>query len=124
MCKLSPNSAKGVVDQISLLVEACRLALITRWAGKHHLYFWKHRIDKILLDLLQEDSCNLLNQKTLTLEEQIAIANQVTSAQYFLSLRSYIWDILGWLAAHCEDDFNPTVHGNELIVDILITCAW
>nr|KYP49111.1 hypothetical protein KK1_029143 [Cajanus cajan] len=35
-----------------LSVEACQLALITRWAGDHHINFWKKGIDKVLLNLL------------------------------------------------------------------------
>ncbi|RVW42256.1 Retrovirus-related Pol polyprotein from transposon TNT 1-94 [Vitis vinifera] len=34
-------------DTISMAVEAGRLALITHWAGEHHIYFWKLEIGEI-----------------------------------------------------------------------------
>ncbi|KAF3438525.1 hypothetical protein FNV43_RR21287 [Rhamnella rubrinervis] len=121
----SLNSGKVAGDKISLLVEACHLALITYWAGKHHKYFWKQGIDKVLLDLLLENSHSKLHQPFLSSEEQISIARECLNADYLQGLRNYVWDILGWLAIHCEEGFNPEMHGNgkELYIDILITCA-
>lgn len=125
MNKWNLNSGKAG-DKISLLVEACRLALITSWAGEHHVYFWKLGIDKILLDLLLENSHSTLYQPILSSEEQVSITRECLNTDYLLSLRTYVWDILGWLAIHCEEDFNPEIHGNgkELFIDMLITCAW
>ncbi|CBI21780.3 unnamed protein product, partial [Vitis vinifera] len=37
-------------DTISMAVEAGCLALITHWAGKHHIYFWKLEIGEVLFD--------------------------------------------------------------------------
>lgn len=124
MSKQNSLSGKAANDQVSLLVEACRLALITRWAGKHHIYFWKQGIDRVLLGLLLEDFHDNLYQDVLSLDEQMSIAHKVLSANYLLVLRGYIWDILGWLATHCGEDFNPNAHGNELHLNILITCSW
>lgn len=120
MSELSSNSRKVSNDQMSLLEEACRLALITRWTGEHHIHLWKQGIDKILLDLL----LNFRNQPykhSMSLDEQIATAKEGLDANYLLVLRSYIWDILGWLAIHCGEDFHPE---SELYINILITCAW
>ncbi|XP_021819201.1 BTB/POZ domain-containing protein At1g04390 isoform X5 [Prunus avium] len=119
MSELSSNSRKVSNDQMSLLEEACRLALITRWTGEHHIHLWKQGIDKILLDLL----LNFRNQPykhSMSLDEQIATAKEGLDANYLLVLRSYIWDILGWLAIHCGEDFHPE---SELYINILITCA-
>jgi hypothetical protein len=124
MCKQNSLSGKAANDQVSLLKEACRLALITRWAGKHHIYFWKQGIDRVLLGLLLEDFHDNLYQHFLSLEELMSIAHKVLSSNYLLVLRGYIWDILGWLATHCGEDFNPNTHGNELHLNILITCSW
>ncbi|XP_062168771.1 BTB/POZ domain-containing protein At1g04390 isoform X5 [Alnus glutinosa] len=123
MCKQNSLSGKAANDQVSLLKEACRLALITRWAGKHHIYFWKQGIDRVLLGLLLEDFHDNLYQHFLSLEELMSIAHKVLSSNYLLVLRGYIWDILGWLATHCGEDFNPNTHGNELHLNILITCS-
>ncbi len=127
ICGISQRSSlsgKAADDQVSLLVEACRLALITRWAGEHHICFWKQGIDRVLLGLLSEDFHNNSYQHFVSLEQQISIAQEVVSANYLLVLRGYIWDILGWLAAHCAEDFNPNTHGNELHLNHLITCTW
>lgn len=126
ICGISQRSSlsgKAADDQVSLLVEACRLALITRWAGEHHICFWKQGIDRVLLGLLSEDFHNNSYQHFVSLEQQISIAQEVVSANYLLVLRGYIWDILGWLAAHCAEDFNPNTHGNELHLNHLITCT-
>ncbi|PRQ30625.1 putative chromatin remodeling & transcription regulator BTB-POZ family [Rosa chinensis] len=120
MCDWSSHSRKVTNDQLSLLVEACRLALITRWAGEHHIYFWKQGIDKILLDLLLEKFHNQSYEDSMSLEEQIVIAKEGLNANYLLFLRTYVWDILGWLAIHCGEDFKPET---EFHFDILIACA-
>lgn len=124
MINWSMKSRKVAAEQISLVLEACRLALITRWGGKHHIYFWEHGIDNVLLDLLLENSHNVLHQSCLSLEEQISIAQECLNSCYHLVLRNYIWDILGWLAIHYEEDFNHEIHGNKLSIDMLITCSW
>ncbi|GAV74880.1 BTB domain-containing protein [Cephalotus follicularis] len=119
----SLHSGKLPGDSMSLLGEACRLALITRWEGEHHIYFWKKGIDRILLDLLVENFHKKQSQHLLSLEEQISIAREGLNANYLHALRPYIWDILGCLATHCGEDFDPSIHGNEMHISILITSA-
>ncbi|XP_030962752.1 BTB/POZ domain-containing protein At1g04390 isoform X3 [Quercus lobata] len=126
MCGISQQrslSGKAADDQVSFLVEACCLALITRWAGEHHIYFWKQGIDGVLLGLLSKDFHKNLYQEFVSLEQKISIAQEILSANYLLVLRGYVWDILGWLATHCGEDFNPKIFINELYLDILITCT-
>ncbi|KAK9275896.1 hypothetical protein L1049_023170 [Liquidambar formosana] len=65
MCGWSSSSGKVANDQMSLLVEACHLARITRWAGEHHIYFWKLGIDRVLLDLLL-DNCHKRNKLNIS----------------------------------------------------------
>uniref|UniRef100_A0A6M2F225 At1g04390 ARM repeat domain-containing protein n=1 Tax=Populus davidiana TaxID=266767 RepID=A0A6M2F225_9ROSI len=117
------SSGKIANDQMSLLVEACRLALIIRWDGEHHDYFWKKGIDKVLLDLLLEKFHNGQSVHLLTLEEQMSEAQEALKADVLLVLRPYMWDILGWLAIYCREDFNPNIHSHELLIDMLIRCA-
>ncbi|TKY49356.1 BTB/POZ domain-containing protein [Spatholobus suberectus] len=107
----------------SLSVEACQLALITRWAGDHHINFWKQRIDKVLLNLLIENIQDQLSEPVLSLEKQISTAKEGLKANYNLGVRSYLWDILGWLIIHCGENLNPYTHGSELCINLLITCA-
>ncbi|XP_012087427.1 BTB/POZ domain-containing protein At1g04390 isoform X2 [Jatropha curcas] len=117
------HSGKIANDEMSLLVEACRLSLINRWAGEHHDYFWKQGIDRVLFNLLLTDFLNGPSQQFLSLEEQISIAEEGLKANFLLGLRPYVWDLLGWLATHCREDFSPDMHGHDLKIDILISCT-
>lgn len=118
----SSHSGKIPKDQMALLVEVCRLALITRWAGEHHNYFWKLGIGNVLLNLLLNNFHKTHQPQTfLSLEEQIATAQKGLSANFLLVLRPFIWDILGGLAAHCPEDVNAKMHGDEVCVNLLIT---
>ncbi|XP_021603156.1 BTB/POZ domain-containing protein At1g04390 isoform X10 [Manihot esculenta] len=117
------HSGKIANDQMSLLLEACHLALISRWAGEHHDCLWEHGIDRVLLKLLLHDFQDEPLQQLLSLEEQLSIAREGLKANFLLGLRPYVWDLLGWLAIHCREDFNPNIQGCELRIGILITCA-
>ncbi|VVA89937.1 unnamed protein product [Arabis nemorensis] len=117
------SSGKLEHDQMSLLVEACKLALITRWEGKHHIYFWKYRISEALLSLVAENFRSLSLDGYASLEEEISVAEKVLNANFLPSLSSYVWDIIGFLAAHCEEEFDSILRGDELRLNFLVTCA-
>ena len=103
-------------DRISLLVEAGHLALITRWAGEHHIYFWKLGIERVLSTLLLSKSHKAQPpQHSLSLKELRAITDEGPA---------FIWDIIGGLVTHCGEDFNPEMNGNDVFISILIYCAW
>ncbi|XP_023645948.1 BTB/POZ domain-containing protein At1g04390 [Capsella rubella] len=123
MGKWSLSSGKLEHDQMSLLVEACKLALITRWEGKHHFYFWKYQISEVLLRLVVENFQSQSLDGCVSQEEEISLAEKVLNANFLPSLRSYVWDIIGFLAAHCEGEFDSILHGDELCLDFLVTCA-
>ncbi|KAL2473204.1 BTB/POZ domain-containing protein [Forsythia ovata] len=118
------HSEKLAKNQMSIVEEACRLALITRWAGDHHIYFWKAGVDRVLLDLLlgNYDKIHQLQQK-LSVKEQIVVVREGLNTNFSLSLRPYAWDILGWIATKCAEDFNYGALGNEYHLKILIMCA-
>ncbi|KAJ1387197.1 SKP1/BTB/POZ domain superfamily [Sesbania bispinosa] len=117
------SSNKNGNNHGSLLMEACRLALITRWAGDHHIIFWKQGIDRVLLNLLFENIQDQSSELILSLEKQISMVKEGLKANYHLGLRSYLWDILGLLTIHCGENFNPYSHGSELHINLLIMCA-
>ncbi|KAH1032805.1 hypothetical protein J1N35_044979 [Gossypium stocksii] len=117
------GSGKGVNDLVSLLDEACRLALITRWPGEHHNHFWEQGIDKVLLDLLLENFDKQASEHPLMPQARISIAQQGLDTNFLIALRPYIWEIFGWLAVHCRKDFRPSADRNELYIDMLISCA-
>lgn len=120
---LTISSGKLENDRMALLVEACKLALVTRWEGKHHILFWKYRISEALLSLVVESFCGESLDCNASLEEEISVAEKVLNANFLPSLRSYVWDIIGFLAAHCEEEFDSTSRGDELGLNFLVTCA-
>lgn len=124
MSGCSISSGKSTNEDFTLLVEAFRLAMISRWTGWHHDLFWKQRIDRVLLNILlngfHDEQCKCFS----SLEEQIFMVQEGLKANLFLGLRPYVWNLLAWLATHCREDFNANWNGFELKLDILITCAW
>lgn len=110
----------------SILVEACHLASsLTGWAGDHHLYFWRERVDRILLDLLLKDykKIHQLHHES-SVEDLITMVQQSCSANVPDSVRPYIWDILGKLAANFVENMKLEMQGDEFQLKILIICAW
>ncbi|XP_027191055.1 BTB/POZ domain-containing protein At1g04390 isoform X2 [Cicer arietinum] len=123
MRETKPCSKKVENNHGSLLVEACQLALITRWAGDHHIRFWKQGIDRVLLNLLIENIHDQSSELVLSLEKQISMVKEGLKVNYHVALRSYLWDILGWLTIHCGENSNPHTHGSGLHINLLILCA-
>ncbi|RWW03712.1 hypothetical protein GW17_00033107 [Ensete ventricosum] len=106
-------------DQLPLVLEACRAALLTRWAGNHHSYFWKHEIDRVLLDILLGDCTVSYEAKVaLSSDELVAIIYDNTA-----DTRPFVWDILGNLAVHCKEEFLSKTKGALCYLDFLISCA-
>ncbi|KAJ9672925.1 hypothetical protein PVL29_026258 [Vitis rotundifolia] len=93
-------------DQVSVAVEAGRLALITRWAGEHHIYFWKLGIGKVLIGLRLSEFFNAKQPQDIIL----------TAKELCIALKdpTFTWDILGGLVTHCGEDFNPKMSGNDI----------
>lgn len=119
------DAGKLTKCQMSILVEACRLALITHWQGDHHFYFWKAGVDRVLLGLIIGHS-NTTQQSlySLSLQEQIIKLKEGCDTDALLPLRPYVWDILGCLAANCIEDFFLKMHGNDTVFNVLVVCAW
>jgi len=126
MRETAPCSKKIENNYGSVLVEACKLAQITRWAGNHHIRFWKQGIDKVLLNLLIENIHDQSSELVLPLEKQISMVKEGLKLNYHVALRSYVWDILGWLTIHCGENSNPCSYTreSELHINLLIMCAW
>ncbi|XP_068654647.1 BTB/POZ domain-containing protein At1g04390 [Aristolochia californica] len=110
-------------DQIPLVVEACRSALITRWAGKHHSHFWRERIDQALLGLIFRKPIEFDHSQAQLPLQELAVVEDDLGTKGLRVVRPYVWDILGWLAAYCPPDFNPKIYGDKCCLDMLIACA-
>lgn len=107
-------------NQLPLVLESCRAALLTRWAGKHHLFFWKHEIDRALLDVLLGDFIVIQQAKVaLSSDELVAIIYDNSA-----DTRPIVRDILGNLAVHFEENFLSKTSGALCYLDFLISCAW
>jgi hypothetical protein len=124
MRETGPISQKNRNNHGYLIIEACQLALITRWAGDHHISFWKQGIDRVLLNLLIENIQDQQSEIVLSMEKQISIVKEGLNSNYHLGLRSYVWDILGCLTIHCGESLNFLTRGSELHINLLIMCAW
>ncbi|XP_074591044.1 BTB/POZ domain-containing protein At1g04390 isoform X1 [Curcuma longa] len=115
----SSCSKKVPTNQLPLVLESCRAALLTRWAGKHHSFFWKHEIDRVLLDVLLGDFIVIQQAKVaLSSDELVAIIYDNSA-----DTRPFVWDILGNLAVHCEESFISKTSGALCYLDFLISCA-
>ncbi|KAK4285741.1 hypothetical protein QN277_002396 [Acacia crassicarpa] len=95
MEEIEMHSRKFVNKNSSTSVEACRLALVTRWAEEH----------------------------VSSLDKQISIAREGLRTNHKLWVRGYVWDILGSLAIHSGENFNPCIHGSEIYINLIIICA-
>ncbi|XP_020523918.1 BTB/POZ domain-containing protein At1g04390 isoform X1 [Amborella trichopoda] len=93
-------TGKITTQKATLALEACRSALILRWPGEHHEYFWDLGIDKVLLRLI-----NFLK------DEKSKFSRNDGDSERLVFL---IWELLGWLATHCEEDFDPRSSKNGI----------
>lgn len=88
------------------------------------LFFWELGVDRVLLGLLLN---NVHKDKSYqnfnSLQQQMTTAQEWLKANSLQVLRSYIWDILGWLVTHCGKEVNPNKHGNKCSFSMLVTCA-
>lgn len=107
----------------SLMLEACRLALITRWPGKHHNLLWRFRADRVLANLSIYNFQNLYpHQQSWSLEKLITVAREGLSINFLSDLRPFVWEIIGWLSAQCEEDFIPHKHDHCLRLLVTMAC--
>lgn len=100
-------------DLEMLVIEACRTAnALLRWSGDHHSYFWKMGIEKVLSDSLLSDNsdgqqwskCGDVYQG-----QQVDTVIRNFHINKHPVIRSHLWDILGWLAIHCEANLDSTI---------------
>ncbi|KAK9699426.1 hypothetical protein RND81_08G172600 [Saponaria officinalis] len=120
------STHRGTVssEDVCLMMEACRLALITRWPGRHHGYLWKLGVLKPLFNILMFDLPNVdPHHQSWSAEDLISVVREGLNTNFLLDLRSYVWEIVGSLSAHCEEDFNFNKDGNEFYIRVLIASA-
>ncbi|KAL9227077.1 hypothetical protein vseg_002814 [Gypsophila vaccaria] len=118
------HNGKVSNEDVCLMMEACRLTLITRWPGRHHGYLWKLGVLKSLVNILMYDLPYVhQHHQSSSAEELISVVREALNANFLPNLRCFVWEIIGSLSAHCEEDFNPNKNGNEFYIRVLIASA-
>ncbi|XP_020587247.1 BTB/POZ domain-containing protein At1g04390 isoform X2 [Phalaenopsis equestris] len=115
----SSDFRKVTPDQMNLVKEAFRSALITRWAGIHHSCFWKLKVDRILFGVLFGSTSSAFENQIVFHSNKIL--TKLPSSN--IDLRPYIWNILGWIAVHCAEDFPNNGKSGYLETLINNACA-
>ncbi|XP_031505227.1 BTB/POZ domain-containing protein At1g04390 isoform X2 [Nymphaea colorata] len=120
----SVSSERIAADQFPLLFEACRAALIVRWPGDHHIQFWSHRIDEILFHLLVNKHFTVDKPLDVSFFTNPAVCKSM-GVNCAPILRPFLWDLLGWLAIHCDEKFSLCSGGESNFLNALIsyTCS-
>jgi hypothetical protein len=116
----------GIIDAMSksdeklLVTEGCRTALLVlRYTGNHHRCFWSNAIDKVLYSILT--GCCISSTQTHRILSHDELFNMVSNN--FMDMHPYVWDILGYLVVHCNDE-HLSVRKGQGHMHALISCAW
>lgn len=116
---------EAIIDAMSrsddkLVTEGCRTALLVlRYAGNHHQCFWSNAIDKVLYNILT--SFHISSHQTHHILCHDELFNMVS--KNFTDIHPYVWDILGYLAVHCQNEHLSVRKRKDHILDTLISCA-
>ncbi|KAL6873785.1 hypothetical protein ACP4OV_013867 [Aristida adscensionis] len=110
--------AMSEIDDKSLVTEGCRAALVVlRYPGNHHRCFWSNAIDEALYKILAGRCISSL-QSHPHLEDLCNIySNDV------MNIHPYVWDILGYLAVHCNNEYLYVWKRQNSFLHSLISCA-
>ncbi|OEL26964.1 BTB/POZ domain-containing protein [Dichanthelium oligosanthes] len=107
-------NAMSETDEKSLVTEGCRTAsLALRYYGNHHRCFWSNSIDEVLYKILA-GSCSSEHQT-----HQMLLLNRDSKD----IINPYVWDILGYLAVHCNNEYLSVRKRKNSLLQALIFCA-
>ncbi|CAL5039989.1 unnamed protein product [Urochloa decumbens] len=110
--------AMSEVDEKSLVTEACRTALLAlRYSGNHHRCFWSNSIDEVLYKILA-GSCSSEHQA-----HKIGCHGELFNKDSKGITNPYVWDILGYLAVHCNKEYVSLRKQQNSFLQALISCA-
>ncbi|KAL6603652.1 hypothetical protein ACP70R_044013 [Stipagrostis hirtigluma subsp. patula] len=112
--------AMSEIDDESLVTEGCRTALLAlRYPGNHHRCFWSNAIDEVLYKILA-GRCISSRQahQILCLDELLNICSKNV-----MNIHPYVWDILGYLAVHCNSEYICARKRQNSFLQALISCA-
>jgi hypothetical protein len=118
---------QGIIDAMSdnddksLVTEGCRTALLAlRYSGNHHRCFWSNAIDEVLCKILAGKCIpSHQAQQILCYEELLNIYSKDV-----MNMHPFVWDILGYLAVHCTNEYLSERKRQKCFLQALISCAW
>ena len=114
-------NAMSEIDEKSLVTEGCRTALLAlRYHGNHHRCFWSNSIDEVLYKIIA-GSCSSEHQT-----HQMLCHGELFNkdSKDIVNIDPYVWDILGYLAVHCNNDYLSVRKRKNNFLQALISCAW
>ncbi|TKW23178.1 hypothetical protein SEVIR_4G276500v4 [Setaria viridis] len=111
--------AMSEIDESLLVTEGCRTALLAlRYYGNHHRCFWSNSIDEVLYKILA-GHCSSEHQ-----------THQMRHGDLFnkdykdiMNMHPYVWDILGYLAVHCNNEYLSVRKRKNSFLQALISCV-
>ncbi|KAF8687337.1 hypothetical protein HU200_043020 [Digitaria exilis] len=110
--------AMSEIEEKSLVTEGCRTALLAlRYSGNHHRCFWSHSIDEVLYKILA-GNCSSEHQT-----HQMLCHGDLFNKNFKDIMNPYVWDILGYLAVHCNKEYLPVRRRQHSSLQALISCA-
>jgi hypothetical protein len=115
------TNAMSEIDEKTLVREGCQTALLAlRYSGNHHRCFWFNAIDEVLYKILS-GSCNSSHHahRTLCYGQLFNI-----DSKDIMNIYPYVWDILGYLAVHCDNEHLSIGKRQNSFLQGLISCAW
>ncbi|XP_015694341.1 BTB/POZ domain-containing protein At1g04390 [Oryza brachyantha] len=126
MARHGQHITEGIVNAMStdgekmLITEGCRTALLVlRNSGDHHRLFWSNAIDDVLYNILTS-SC-ISSDEVHQILSHDELVNMVL--KNFMDIHTYVWDILGNLAVHCNNEYLSVREGKGCALRTLIHCV-
>uniref|UniRef100_A0A0A9DC20 Uncharacterized protein n=1 Tax=Arundo donax TaxID=35708 RepID=A0A0A9DC20_ARUDO len=105
----------------SLVTEGSRTALLAlRYSGNHHRCFWSNAIDEVLFKIIAGSCISSHQARQILCHDELFNID----AKDVMNMHPYVWDILGYLAVHCNNEYLSARKGQNCFLQALISCAW
>ncbi|XP_062178406.1 BTB/POZ domain-containing protein At1g04390-like isoform X2 [Phragmites australis] len=112
--------AMSEIDEKSLVAEGCRTAVLAlRYSGIHHKCFWSKAIDEVLYKILAGSCISSRHSHQILCHEELLNID----SKDLMNIHPYVWDILGYLAVHCNNEYLFVRKRRNCFLQALISCA-
>ncbi|GJN39103.1 hypothetical protein PR202_gb28200 [Eleusine coracana subsp. coracana] len=122
-----PPIVEGIIDAMSdnddksLVVEGCRTALMLLcYPGNHHRFFWSNAIDEVLCKIVAGRCISSHQAHQILCYEELFNKD----SKDIMNMHPFVWDILGYLAVHCNNEYLSARKQQNCFLQALISCAW